>query len=88
MCYEIGTQVSDDGVWEDEPIQDIADEVDCSIRCDLGDRLVLNPLYKLVDGYQHMSKNSSHCFQRPYHIKAPACEQPGWWYGEIMSWDM
>jgi hypothetical protein len=70
-------------------MQDIADEVGCSIRCVLGDLLVFNPLCKLVNGYQHISKASWRYCQRPYHIKAPACEQPGWWYGnEIMSWDM
>jgi hypothetical protein len=51
MHCEIGAKVGDDDVGEAKSMQDITDEVDCSIRCELGDRLVLNPLYKLVDGY-------------------------------------
>jgi hypothetical protein len=39
-------------------MQDIADEADCSTRCELGNRLVFNSLCKLIDGYQHMSETS------------------------------
>jgi hypothetical protein len=55
VCCEIRTQVSDDSVWEAEPMQDFTKEVDCSMRSKLGDWLVLDPLCELVDGYHLLS---------------------------------
>jgi hypothetical protein len=37
-------------------MQDIGDEIDNSIRCEFGYKLVLDPLDKLVDSHQHMVK--------------------------------
>jgi hypothetical protein len=89
MRYEIGAQFNDDGVGEAEPMQDVTDEVDCSIKCELADRLVLDTLCKLVDGNQHMSKTFWCWCQRLDHIKARAREQPRWWDSDkIMSGDI
>jgi hypothetical protein len=58
MRVKIGTQVHVDGVGEEKMVQDVADEANHSIcrkRCDW---LVLDPLGKLVDGHQHLSKTS------------------------------
>jgi hypothetical protein len=35
-------------------MQDVVEEVDCTIKRELGDWLVLNLFCKLVDGHQHM----------------------------------
>jgi hypothetical protein len=58
VCYEISTQIGDDSVRKAEPMQDIVDEVNYSVRCELGNQLVFNPLCKLIDGYQHLSETS------------------------------
>jgi hypothetical protein len=86
---EIRTQISDDSVGKAESMQDIADEGECSIKCELRNRLVFNSLCKLAAGYQHMSETSWCCCQWPDHIKAPASKQPRWSDGDkIMSRDM
>jgi hypothetical protein len=70
-------------------MQDIGDEINNSIWCELGYRLVLDPLGKLVDSHQYMGETTwCHC-EGPNHIKAPASKQPGWRYGdETVSWDV
>ena len=45
-------------VRKSEPVQDVANEVDCFFYQDLSDWLVLDPLGKLVDCYQHMIESS------------------------------
>jgi hypothetical protein len=63
-------------------MQDIRDEIINSIWCELGYRLVLDPLGKLVDSHQYMGETAwRHC-DGPNHIKAPASEQPEWRYGD------
>jgi hypothetical protein len=47
---------------------DVADETDYSIHRDLCNRLVLDPLCKLVDGHQYMGKSSWRRSQRPNHV--------------------
>jgi hypothetical protein len=55
-------------------MQDIGDEINNSIWCKLGYRFVLDPLGKLVDGYQYMGETAwCHC-EGPNHIEAPASE--------------
>jgi hypothetical protein len=70
-------------------MQDIRDEINNSIWCELGYRLVLDPLGKLVDSHQYMCETTwRHC-KGPNHIKTLASEQLGWWYGnETVSWDV
>jgi hypothetical protein len=75
MRVEIGSQVRDDSVGEAETMQDVADEANHSICRERCDWLVLNPLGKLVDGHQHMSKTTRRSSQRPYHVQTPACKQ-------------
>jgi hypothetical protein len=72
-----------------EVMQDIGDEINNSIWCELGYWLVLDPLGKLVNSHQYMGENAwRHC-EGPNHIKAPASKRPGWRYGdETVSWDM
>jgi hypothetical protein len=70
-------------------MQDIGDEINNSIWCELGYRLVLNPLGKLVDSYQHMGEAAWRRREGPTHIKAPSSKRPGWWYDdEAGSWNM
>jgi hypothetical protein len=70
-------------------MQDIGDEINNSIWCELGYRLVLDPLGKLIDSHQYMGETAwSHC-EGPNHIKAPASKRSGWRYGdEAVSWDV
>jgi hypothetical protein len=70
-------------------MQDIGDEINNSIWCELGYRLVLDPLGKLVDCHQYRGETAwRHC-EGPNRIKAPASERQGWRYGdETVSWDM
>jgi hypothetical protein len=70
-------------------VQDIRDEINSPIWCELGYRLVLDPLGELVDSYQHMGETAwRHC-EGPNHIKAPASKGPGWRYGdEAVGWNM
>jgi hypothetical protein len=75
MQVEIGSQVRDDGVGEAKTVQDIVDEANHSIRRKRCDWLVLDPLGKLVDGHQHVSKITRHSGQGPYHVPAPACKR-------------
>jgi hypothetical protein len=59
---EIGSQVCDDGIREAEAMQDIRDEINNPIWSELGYRLVLDPLGKLVDSHQHMGETAwRHC---------------------------
>jgi hypothetical protein len=48
----------DDGIREAEAMQDIRDEINNPIWCELGYRLVLDPLGKLVDSHQYMGETS------------------------------
>jgi hypothetical protein len=70
-------------------MQDIGDKINNSIWCELGYRLVFDPLGKLVDGHQYMGETAwRHC-EGPNHIEAPASERPGWRYGDkTVSWDV
>jgi hypothetical protein len=58
MRVEIGSQVRDDGVQEAKTVQDVVDEANHSICRERYDWLVLDPLRKLVDGHQYMSKTT------------------------------
>jgi hypothetical protein len=70
-------------------MQDIRDEINNSIWCELGYRLVLNPLDKLVDSHQYMGETAWHHCAGPNHIKAPTIKQSRWRYGdETVSWDV
>jgi hypothetical protein len=70
-------------------MQDIGDEINNPIWCELGYSLVLDPLGKLVDSHQHMGETAWSRCEGHNHIKAPASEGPGWRYGdEAVSWDM
>jgi hypothetical protein len=79
---EVGSQICDDGIGEAEAVQDIRDEVNNPIWCELGYRLVLNPLGKLVDSHQNVGETAwRHC-EGPNHVEAPTSEGPGWRYGD------
>jgi hypothetical protein len=62
-------------------MQDIRDEINNSVWCELGYQLVLDPLGKLVDSYQHMGEAAWRRCEGPNHIKDLASKMPGWWYG-------
>jgi hypothetical protein len=70
-------------------MQDVGDEINNSIWRELGYRLVLDPLGKLVDWYQYVSETTwCHC-KWSTHIKAQTGKWPGWRYGDkIVGWDM
>jgi hypothetical protein len=76
MRVEIEYQICDDSVGEAESVQDVADEADHSICGGFSNWLVLDPLRKLVDGHQHVSKTSWRSCQGPNHVQGPACERP------------
>jgi hypothetical protein len=60
-----------------------------SVWRELGYRLLLDPLGKLVDWYQYVGETTWRCCKWPNHIKAPTSKRPGWRYGDkIVSWDM
>jgi hypothetical protein len=70
-------------------MQDVGDEINDSVWCELGYRLVLDPLGKLVDCYQYMGETTWRRCKWPNHIKAPAGKQLGWRYGDkIVGWDV
>jgi hypothetical protein len=70
-------------------MQDIEDEINDSIWCELGYWLVLDPLGKLVDSHQYMGETAQRRCEGPNHIKAPASKRLGWRYGdETVSWDV
>jgi hypothetical protein len=70
-------------------MQNVGDEINDSVWCELGYRLVLDPLGKLVDYYQCVGKTTWRCCKWPNHIKAPAGKRPGLWYGDkIVGWDV
>jgi hypothetical protein len=70
-------------------MQGIGDEISNLIWCELGYRLVLDPLGKLVNSHQYMGETAWCRCEGPNHIKAPASERPGWQYGdETVSCDV
>jgi hypothetical protein len=70
-------------------MQDIGDEINNLIWCELGYQLVLDPLGKLIDSHQYMGETAWHCCEGPNHIKAPTSKRLGWRYGdETASQDM
>jgi hypothetical protein len=70
-------------------MQDVGDEINNSIWRELGYRLVLDPLGKLVDSHQHMGETTWRRCKGPNHIKAPTSKRPGWRYDDkIVSWDV
>jgi hypothetical protein len=70
-------------------MQDVRDEINNSIWCELGYQLILDLLGKLVDSHQYMDETTGRRCEGPNHIKAPPSKRPGWRYGDkIVSWDM
>jgi hypothetical protein len=70
-------------------MQDIGDEINNSIRCEFGYRLVLNPLGKLVDSHQHMGEAAWRRCEEPNHIEASTSKRSGWWYrDETVGWNV
>jgi hypothetical protein len=63
-------------------MQDIGDEINNSIWCELGYWLVLDLLGKLVDSHQYMGETAWRRCDGPNHIKAPTGKRPGWQYGD------
>jgi hypothetical protein len=49
-------------------MQDIRDEINNSIWCELGYQLVLDPLGKLIDSHQYMSETAWRRCEGPNHI--------------------
>ena len=52
VASELRPVVSDDSVWNLEPMDDISEEQYCLLRLDLSDRTSLDPLGELVNSYQ------------------------------------
>jgi hypothetical protein len=70
-------------------MQNIRDEVDDPIWRELGYRLVLDLLRKLVDSHQNMGKTAWCRHEGPDHVKTPTGKRLGWRYGdEAVSWNM
>jgi hypothetical protein len=70
-------------------MQDIGDEINNSIWCELSYWLVLDPHGKLVDSHQHMGEAAWRRCEGLNYIKAPASKKLGWRYGdETVSWNV
>jgi hypothetical protein len=70
-------------------MQNIGDELDDPIWRELGYRLVLNPLCKLVDSHQNVGETAWRRREGPDHVEAPTSKRPRWWYSdEAMGWNM
>jgi hypothetical protein len=70
-------------------MQDVEYEINDSIWRELGYRLVLDPLGKLVDSHQYMSETTWCRCKGLNHIKAPTRKWLRWRYGDkIVSWDV
>ena len=54
VVSELCPIVSDDGVWNPEPMDDISEEQHCLLGFDSSDRTSLDPLGELIDRYQQM----------------------------------
>ena len=54
VAGELCPIVSDDGVWNPEPMDDISEEQYRLLGFDLSDRTSLDPLGELVNGYQQV----------------------------------
>jgi hypothetical protein len=70
-------------------MQDVEDEINNSVWCELGYRLVLDPLGKLVDRYQYVGETTWRRCKWPNHVEALASKRLGWRYGDkIVVWDV
>jgi hypothetical protein len=63
-------------------MHELIQEVEYSVGLWVSDRLDFDPLGELVDGHQDFVESSWRSWQRPNHVKPPAGEGPGWWYGD------
>ena len=68
--------VSDDGVWNPEPVDDISEDQHRLLGFDLIDRTSIDPLGELIDRYQQMGIAPEGLLQRPNHVQPPHGEWP------------
>ena len=76
MAGELCPVVSDDGVWNAEPMDDIGEEQHRLLGLDSIDRTSLVPLGELIDCYQQMGEAPGGLLQRPNHVKPPHGKRP------------
>ena len=76
VAGELRPIVSDDGVRNPEPIDDIGEEYHRLLRLDLIDWTSLDPLGELIDCYQQMGEAPEGLLQRPNHVKPPHGKRP------------
>ena len=73
---ELRLVVSDDGVRNPKPMDDISEELHHLFGFDLIDRMSLDPLGELIDCYQLMGVALGGLLQRPNHVEPPYGEWP------------
>ena len=76
VAGELCPVVSDDGVWNPEPTDDISEEQHRLLGFDLIDRASLNPFGELIDCYQQMGVAPRGLLQRPNHVEPPHGKRP------------
>ena len=76
VAGELCPIVSDDGVWNSEPVDDVREEQYCLLGFDLSDRSSLDPLGELVNSYQQVGTAPEGFLQRPNHVQSPHGERP------------
>ena len=76
VAGELCPIVSDDGVWNPEPMDDISEEQYRLLGFDLSDQASLDPLGELINSYQQVGVAPGGFLQRPNHVQPPHGEWP------------
>ena len=76
VAGELCPIVSDDGVWNPEPVDDISEEQHRLLGFDSIDWTSLDPLGELIDRYQQMGVAPGGLLQKPNHVEPPHGERP------------
>ena len=76
VAGELCPIVSDDGVRNPEPMDDVHEEQHRLLGFDLIDRASLDPFGELIDRHQQMGVAPGGLLQRPNHVKPPYGKRP------------
>ena len=76
VAGELCPVVSDDGVWNPKPVDDISEEQHRLLGFDSSNRTSLDPLGELIDCYQQMCVAPGGLLQRPDHVEPPHGKRP------------
>ena len=76
VAGELCPIVSDDGVWNPKPVDDISEEQHRLLGFDSIDQASLDPFGELINHYQQMGVAPGGLLQRPNHVEPPHGERP------------